>query len=96
MSGYEVDRRRFGDSMRADVMSEQASIAFRFDRLFMTLANSLSLLFVMVALAAIPSSSVALVVVRSATLELGNAVPTTLCGPIADIDTAFYGWQSEG
>ncbi|MFO7484414.1 hypothetical protein [Oceanibaculum nanhaiense] len=68
MSGYEVDRRRSGDSMLADVMPEQASTAFRFDRLFMTLASSLSLLLVMVALAAIPSSSVALVVVRSATL----------------------------
>jgi threonine/homoserine/homoserine lactone efflux protein len=51
----------------------------------MTLANSLSLLLVMITLAAIPSSSVALVVVRSATLGIRNGIAAALGIVVGDL-----------
>ncbi len=54
-------------------------------RLPMTLANSLSLLLIMVALAAIPSSSVALVVVRSATRGVRDGAAAALGIVVGDL-----------
>lgn len=51
----------------------------------MTFASSLSLLLVMITLAAIPSSSVALVVVRSATLDVGNGIAAALGIVVGDL-----------
>ena len=51
----------------------------------MTFANSLSLLLVMITLAAIPSSSVALVVVRSATLGVRNGIAAALGIVVGDL-----------
>lgn len=51
----------------------------------MTLANSLALLLAMIALSAIPSSSVALVVVRSATLGVRNGIAAALGIVVGDL-----------
>jgi threonine/homoserine/homoserine lactone efflux protein len=51
----------------------------------MTFASSLSLLLVMITLAAIPSSSVALVVVRSATLGIPNGIAAALGIVVGDL-----------
>ena len=51
----------------------------------MTFANSLSLLLVTITLAAIPSSSVALVVVRSATLGVRNGIAAALGIVVGDL-----------
>lgn len=51
----------------------------------MTFTGSLSLLLVMITLAAIPSSSVALVVVRSATLGVSNGIAAALGIVVGDL-----------
>lgn len=70
-------------SMMPDAMSGPTPMT---DQAFpMSFANSLSLLLIMMTLAAIPSSSVALVVVRSATLGVRNGVAAALGIVVGDL-----------